>query len=229
LTEIRSLRSQGLITPQEAYERHMAALGPAIEAQPAIGPIDGVTTLNTPAQPTAEPGRSRAALDVIAITLALVGGVLGIGGAIIQELQADGFLAAFIAAPIIEEGMKPAGIYILLTRWPQAARSQLHVASLTALSGVCFGLIESLVYVTLYFPEQGNDYVLFRFTIPVAMHAVASFVVGLGLSRAVIDWAAGRQRLPKPARNFYLAGVGLHAVYNTLAVILGIAGVFAFE
>jgi RsiW-degrading membrane proteinase PrsW (M82 family) len=161
--------------------------------------------------------------------MALVGGVLGIGGAFVQELQAGGLLAVFIAAPIIEEGLKPAGIYILLTRWPQAVRSQLHVAWLTALSGVCFGVIESLVYVTFYFPDQGGDYVLFRFTIPVAMHAIASFVVGLGLSRAVIDWAAGRQRLPKRARNFYLAGVGLHAVYNTMAVVLGAMGVFAFE
>ncbi len=60
---------------------------------------------------------------------------------------------------------------------------------------------------------------------PVALHTAASFIVGLGLTHAVVDWVNGRGKLPKSSRNFYVGGVVLHAVYNTSAVILTVAGV----
>ena len=65
----------------------------------------------------------------------------------------------------------------------------------------------------------------FRYTVPVALHGAASFIVGLGLTYAVVDWVNGRGELPKSSRNFYVGGVLLHAVYNTSAVILTVAGV----
>ena len=57
---------------------------------------------------------------LFAISLALIGGVLGILGAVVQEMRTGGFLLLFfLGAPIIEEGLKPAGVYILLARWPR--------------------------------------------------------------------------------------------------------------
>jgi hypothetical protein len=61
------------------------------------------------------------------------------------------------------------------------------------------------------------------------MHVIASFIVGLGLNRAVIDWASKGGRFPKRTRNFYLAGMALHMVYNIAAVALSVAGVLEFE
>jgi hypothetical protein len=183
-----------------------------------------VTSLSTAPPVTTRPSF---ALDVLAIAIALLGGAFGVFGAFVQEFQAGGgILLAFAGAPIIEEALKPAGIYLLLARWPQALRGQLHTAMLTALAGVTFGLIESVIYVTLYYPEGGDGYVLFRFTIPVGLHAIASLVVGLGLSRSLIDWANGQVPLPKSARNFYIAGVLIHAIYNTSAVVVGYPGAF---
>jgi RsiW-degrading membrane proteinase PrsW (M82 family) len=195
-------------------------LGSSTEEVLAAAPAPATPATITPAR--------RAWLDVIAVTMALVGGVLGILGAVVQELMAGGLLLAFVGAPIIEEALKPAGIYLLLLRWPQALRGRLHTAWLTALSGFSFGVIEALVYVTLYYPDSGDDFVLFRFTVPLAMHTVASFVAGLGLSRGVIDWAAGRAQFPKAMRNSYIAAVAIHAVYNTAAVVLALTGVFDF-
>ena len=221
LTEIRLLRSRGEITPKEAYERHMAALS-------AFRPGWQAPAVVEEAEASPAGVHSRMWLGAVAIAMALVGGLLGILGAVVQEAQAGGVLVVFVGAPIIEEALKPAGIYILLTKWPQALRGQMHTASLTALSGLCFGLIESVVYVTLYYPEGGGNFVLFRFTVPVAMHVIASFLVGLGLSRGLIDWAAGRGRLPKATRNYYVVGALIHAVYNTSAVVLSLSGVIDF-
>jgi hypothetical protein len=229
LAQIRDLRTRGEITPAEAYELHMKALSTASTAVAAIAtPPTSLTWPSFPEAPAAPVAAGRRlGLDILAVTLAVVGGVLGIIGAIFQELQAGAF--AVFAAPIIEEALKPAGIYILLVRWPQALRGQLHTAALTALSGLCFAIIEAFVYVTLYFPEGDSDFVLFRFTVPLSMHVVASFIVGLGLSRAVIDWASKGGRFPKRTRNFLLAGMALHMVYNIAAVALSVAGVLEFE
>ncbi len=109
--------------------------------------------------------------------------------------------------------------------FPQALRNRIYVALLCALGGVIFGLIESWFYVNVYVDDPSDAYTQFRYTVPVALHGAASFIVGLGLTYAVVDWVNGRAKLPKSSRNFYIGGVLLHAVYNTSAVILSVAGV----
>ncbi len=181
-----------------------------------------------PVATPAEPKRNSPALQLWALTLALFGGVLGIIGALVQEIQSVvsvGLILVVLGAPIIEEVLKPSGIYILLVRWPHALRGRLHTAFLTALSGLVFGYIESLVYIMVYFPDGSDTFVLFRLTVTPAMHTIASFLVGLGLSTALIDWANGRAPLPKASRKFFMAGIGLHAAYNATAVILSVTGV----
>jgi RsiW-degrading membrane proteinase PrsW (M82 family) len=232
LEEIQSLRRQGLLTPKEAYERHLGLMGelawpPVAVAVPVVA---APAAVGDPRIAPSTAGMPSIGWHLFAVVVALLGGAFGVIGAFLQELRAGGgIFLAFTGAPIIEEALKPAGVYLLLLRWPQAIAGRLHTALLSALGGLCFGAIESLVYVTLYFPEGGSDFVLFRFTVPLVMHASGSFLVGLGLSRRVFDWAAGRASMPKDARNFYLAAVVLHAGYNTLVTILELAGPLNFD
>jgi RsiW-degrading membrane proteinase PrsW (M82 family) len=198
---VEALRRRGLIS-EAAYEEHVATLR--------------------------EQMRPSVLLQPLALLMALLGGALGVFGAVVQEFQSGGLGAPFVAAPIIEEALKPAGIYILLIVWPRALAGRLHTATLTAISGLCFGLIESYVYVTWYYPEGDSAYVLFRFTVPVMMHTIASFLVGFGLSRQLVDWVNGRSSFPKMTRNFYIAAVLLHAIYNTTVVALDLTGVLEF-
>ena len=167
----------------------------------------------------------------LAFLMAVIGGALGIIGAIFQEFQttATYLLLPFLGAPIIEEALKPAGLYLTLLWWPRALNNQLFTAILCGISGLVFGVIESLVYVTVYVEDPSDGFILYRFTVTLALHAIASFVVGLGINERIIDWAAGRSKLPKSSRNFYIAGVAIHAIYNTTAVILSIAGVLDFD
>ena len=130
--------------------------------------------------------------------LAIVGGLLGIIGAIIQEVQSTTtyILLPFLGAPIIEEALKPSGIYLALLWWPRAMRSQIVTALLCALSGLVFGIIESFVYVTLYVEDPSDEFIVFRFSVPLGLHVACSYLVGLGLNQHVIDWAAGRSEAP---------------------------------
>jgi RsiW-degrading membrane proteinase PrsW (M82 family) len=161
--------------------------------------------------------------------MAFVGGLMGLVGSFFQELQSGiGIVLVVLAAPVIEEVLKPSGIYLLQLKWPQALRSQLHTALLCAISGAVFGVIESLIYVKVYYPDGSDAFVLFRFTVTPIMHATASFIVGWGITHALIDWANGKTALPKTTRNAFLGGIALHAIYNTGAVILGLLGVLDF-
>jgi RsiW-degrading membrane proteinase PrsW (M82 family) len=168
---------------------------------------------------------------VLTVLLALVGGLLGIIGAIFQEAQTTltYVLLPFIGAPIIEEALKPSGLYLALLWFPRALRNQVLTAILCALSGLVFGIIESFVYVTFYVDDPSDEYVVFRFSVPLGLHALASYLVGLGINERILDWAAGRSKLPKSSRNFYIAAVVLHGAYNTIAVILEVTGVIHFD
>ncbi len=181
-----------------------------------------------PARPPSRGGRL--GLDLLALVLAVLGGFMALAGALVTEFQSGsvGIILVAIGAPVIEEALKPSGIYLLLVRWPFALRSRFHSGLLCAISGAVFGVIESLIYTELYFPEGGENFVLFRFTVTPTMHAVASFLVGFGLSKATLDWAVGKQPLPRATRNFFLAGVGVHAAYNTSAIVLGAVGLLDF-
>ena len=184
--------------------------------------------MDTPRAPTVPNAGFRPArlpYHLLAILLALAGGVAGIFGAFIEELRTGGgLLLIFLGAPIIEEALKPTGVYLLLIRWPQLVRSQLYTAFLAALGGLTFGLVEAFVYVTLYVPDHSEGFLVYRFTAPLLLHTAASFIVGLGINRGIIDWVAGRSSLPRRSRNLYIAAVTLHAVFNLVAVILTLAG-----
>jgi RsiW-degrading membrane proteinase PrsW (M82 family) len=160
------------------------------------------------------------------VGLALIGGVLGIIGAFVQETQTGGgLLLIFLGAPIIEEGVKPLGVYILHVRWPQYVRGQLYTAFLAALAGLSFGVIESVLYVALYVDDYPDWFPLYRFTLPLMLHATTSFIFGLGINQGLIDWAAGRSPLPKISRNCFIIAATLHAVFNITATALTFAGV----
>ncbi|HLF72260.1 MAG TPA: PrsW family glutamic-type intramembrane protease [Dehalococcoidia bacterium] len=168
-------------------------------------------------------------LLVFTVSIALLGGVFGILGAFFQEIRSYNLLLPFAGGPMIEEAMKPAGVYLLLLRWPQLLRGRIHIAVLAALGGIAFGLVESLVYVKVYVDDPSSSFILYRFTVTIALHAIASFTVGLGLSRTMVDWANGTAKFPKRTRKFYVYGVLIHAAYNIAVTILSLTGDLRFD
>ncbi len=187
------------------------------EAGPAVSPAP---TVRPP-----WPGRTLGHL--LAVCVALVGCLLGIMGAFIEESRVGGFLLLpFLGAPIIEEGLKPAGLYILLIRWPHLLRNQLYTAALAALAGLAFGVIEAIVYVKVYVSNPSEAFVIYRFTVPLLLHTAGSFLVGLGINRPLLNWAQGEAPLPRASRNLFFLAVTIHAIFNITAFALSIAGLF---
>jgi RsiW-degrading membrane proteinase PrsW (M82 family) len=130
-----------------------------------------------------------------------------------------GILGPFVAAPIIEESLKPSGVYLLLARWPQALPSRFYAALLSALAGLVFGLIENTIYLSIYFPEHSHELVVFRYTGGLALHTVASFIFGLGINQKLIAAAKGEIPMFAANKRFFITAIGLHSAYNIAVVV----------
>lgn len=146
--------------------------------------------------------------------MAVSGGLLGVIGAIYQEFLQNSFLLSFVAAPIIEESMKPAGVYILLARWPHLLTSRVYTACLSALGGLSFAVIENLIYINLYFPEHTEDSVLFRFTVCLAVHVVASFIYGFGINQRLKASINGEIPFLQGSKRYFFTAMIFHSLYN---------------
>ncbi|MFQ5827248.1 MAG: PrsW family glutamic-type intramembrane protease [Dehalococcoidia bacterium] len=164
---------------------------------------------------------------LLAAALALAGGIFGVLGALIEEVQA-GFLVPFVAAPIIEEALKPSGVYLLLGKWPHLLRGRLYTAYLAALGGVSFAVIENIIYLTIYFPEHSGGLVLYRFTVALFMHSLASFIVGLGINQRLLASVRGEVPLLAGNKKFFFSAIVLHALYNIGATVAQASGLLKF-
>jgi len=158
---------------------------------------------------------------VFAFVVAAAGGVFGILGAIIQELSQGSFLVAFVAAPMIEEVMKPSGVYILLVRWPQVLTSRIYTALLAAVGGLFFAVVENIIYLQFYFPEHTQTLVMFRYSACLTMHVVCSFILGFGINQKLLASVRGEIPLLKGNKKFFLIPMVLHSLFNIMAVLVG--------
>lgn len=156
--------------------------------------------------------------------VAVLGGLLGIAGAAFQESR-QGFpsaiFAPFLAAPIIEESLKPVGVYILLAKAPHLLRSRLYTAFLSALGGLSFAVIENLVYLNIYFPEHTESMIVARFALALPMHVLTSFILGFGINQRLMASVRGEVPLLSGNWKFFIIAMVIHSLYNISAVFWG--------
>ena len=158
---------------------------------------------------------------VFTFLIAAGGGVLGVLGAIIQELSQGSLLVAFVAAPMIEEVMKPSGVYLLLARWPRVLTSRLYTALLAAVGGLSFALVENIIYLQFYFPEHTQALVLFRYSACLTVHVVCSFILGFGINQKLLASVRGEIPFLKGNKNFSFIPMVIHSLFNIMAVLFG--------
>jgi RsiW-degrading membrane proteinase PrsW (M82 family) len=155
----------------------------------------------------------------LAPAIALLGGVFGIIGAFFAEIRYASLLLVYIGVPVIEESLKPCGVYLLLAKWPHALRSRLYTAFLSALGGVAFAVIENIVYLTVYIPDAGADLILWRYTVGLGVHTAASFIFGFGINQELLDSVNGIRKFLTTGKRYFFTAIALHAVYNIAVTI----------
>lgn len=128
----------------------------------------------------------------------------------------------------MEEGLKPSGVYLLLAKWPHLLRSRLYTAFLAALGGISFAIVENFMYLAVYYPDHSGALVLYRFTVGLALHAVASFIVGFGINQRLVASVRGEVPFLSGNWKFFIAGITLHALYNMAATVAELTGFLKF-
>lgn len=156
---------------------------------------------------------------VLAPLIAFGGGLFGVIGAMFTELTHKSFLIAFIGAPIIEEAMKPSGVYLLLIKWPGTLRNQRYTALLAALGGLAFALVENLLYLNIYVQKPSPQLVLWRYTVCVGVHTVCSFIAGHGINEKLLMAIRGNIKFLSFDKRFFIVAMVLHCLYNIFAVL----------
>ena len=160
---------------------------------------------------------------ILGPSVAILGGLFGIFAAGHENSGYGLYVAAFIVAPIVEESVKPCGVYWLLGRRPLALPSQQYTAFLAALAGLTFGIIESSVYFGLYYHEYGEldqFFVIWRFTICLILHTTCSFIVGWGINKELVAWVRGEVPFLQGNRKFFFTAMAIHSCYNISAWLL---------
>lgn len=147
---------------------------------------------------------------------------MGLLGSALEEALHGGLLSPFLAVPIIEEALKPSGVYFLVAKWPQILPRRLYIASLTALGGLTFGIVENLIYLNVYYPEHSRLIVLIRYTGGLLLHTSASFIVGLGINSKLVAAVRGNIPFFSFDKRYFIIAMSMHSAYNVAAVVLGI-------
>ena len=172
----------------------------------------------------------RAPAAALIYLLAIVGGVIGILAAVWEELAHGSWLGMVLVGPAIEEACKPLLLIILIEKRPHWFRHRGQVVICAILAALVFATLENIVYVNLYHPTGGWNFVMWRYTICTALHVTASTVFAVGLAKMWrhIKQTGGRFDIDYIFR-YYVAAVVIHAVYNTSMLIAEASGVLKFE
>jgi RsiW-degrading membrane proteinase PrsW (M82 family) len=157
---------------------------------------------------------------ILAPLLALVGGIFGIFGAAITEFTHSSLLGAYIGAPIIEESLKPCGLYLMQAKWPRVLRNRRYTMFLAALAGVAFAVIENVVYLNIYIEEPSTRIIIWRYTACVAMHALGCVIFSLGINYRLMDSIRGQTRFLSYGKRYFFSAMALHSLYNISVTIL---------
>jgi RsiW-degrading membrane proteinase PrsW (M82 family) len=174
---------------------------------------------------------------LLALSVASLGGLAGILGAIMGESQAQApllnpifwlhpflgnpfFWFPAVIAPVVEEVMKPFGVYLLLFTWPHLLKHRLHTALLAAWGGLLFGLIEALLYVGVYVDDPSRSFIVYRFSLPLVLHTTTSFIFGLALDQRLVIAVKGQAPLAVSNFKFMALAIAIHSAFNRIAMVV---------
>ena len=158
--------------------------------------------------------------------LAVVGGVLAVGGAFLSASQvggAAGVLMLVILGPLSEEMLKVAPILWLVETRPYLIRRSTQIVLCAVGAALGFSIIENLLYLHVY--TVGRDlpdlFSLWRWHICTVLHVGASLVASLGVVRV---WKSVDRDLVPPDLSKGLPliclAAAIHGAYNALALML---------
>lgn len=160
---------------------------------------------------------------LVTLAVVLAAGPWSIVGTFITGFGsgAISIIAITLVGPLTEEVMKTAAALWVVEKRPFLFTSRLQIMCCVMAAGLCFAVIENLLYLNVYISDPSRELVIWRWTVCVALHVGCTSISGLGLARI---WKTTTNNLTPPQLSlgapFLIAAVIIHSSYNTFAVIL---------
>ncbi|MEM7313250.1 MAG: PrsW family glutamic-type intramembrane protease, partial [Planctomycetota bacterium] len=138
-----------------------------------------------------------------------------------QSVSQSFVILLTVVGPLVEEVMKAAATLWAAEKRPFFFKSSTQILICMAFSGLCFAVIENILYLNFYIPNPANWTIIWRWTVCVALHTGCTLITGVGISKM---WRHAmttrtRPRLPVAAPYMFAAFV-VHGVYNFLALFM---------
>lgn len=234
-----------LASDELGEEPTRASYVPPEEPDPADAPGDEPALRGSPA---AAAGKLRRYLDIyeqkrreatggqrlMAVLLALLlSGPFAVAGAFVSQGlgggQSLGMIIAICAlAPLIEEMLKITGILYLVERKPWLIPHAMVVPLVAVASGLTFGVIENVIYLSIYIPDADPGLRMWRWTVCTTLHGGCSLIAGLGVLRM---YRSIHRRTGPPmvslASPYLITATVVHGLYNLGAMVFS-SGQFLF-
>ena len=96
----------------------------------------------------------------------------------------------------------------------------MYAAFLASLGGIAFAVVESIIYLNIYIAEPSPQLILWRYTVNIGIHAIGSFIFGLGINQKLLASIKGEIKLLSYGKRFYFTAIILHSLYNVTVVVL---------
>lgn len=164
---------------------------------------------------------------LLTLGIVLVAGVFGVLGALFFGPGSlfNQVLSICVFGPLTEEVVKIALVFWVVEKRPYLFSNTLQILLCGFAGGLLFAVIENFIYLNIYIPNPSPEIVQWRWTICVALHTGCSSLAALGMSRI---WGQTMVTRSKPditlGANFLILAVVIHAFYNTLMVLMSVAG-----
>ncbi len=139
----------------------------------------------------------------------------------------EGILGIIIFGPAIEEMAKQFANLILLKKFPSLIQSKLHILFLGGFSGLLFGVIENIIYGTVYLSDlPESEYIplmIFRWFGCTSLHIVCATIASFAIWNA-FQQGKNENTFPKIENHMLMiyVAVGIHSAWNCCAVIYGL-------
>jgi len=174
-------------------------------------------------------GTSRSRRWAAVLAVAVASGPFAVAAAMVENSLGGAALVLLLVAvgPLIEEIVKGAGALFLAEERPWLVPAAWTLPVVTCLSGLVFAAIENWWYLAVLIDDPSPQIVQWRWIFGPLVHGVGSLIVGLGAARL---WrramTTGRRAPFDVAQPFIIAAAVFHGLYNGLALLLTVVGVF---
>ncbi|HKY78133.1 MAG TPA: PrsW family glutamic-type intramembrane protease [Acidimicrobiia bacterium] len=163
------------------------------------------------------------------LAVAVASGPFAIAAAMVENSFSGAALVLLLVAvgPLIEEMVKGAGALFLAEQRPWLVPAAWTLPVLTCLSGLVFASIENWWYLAVLIDDPSRQIIQWRWIFGPLVHGVGSLIVGFGAARL---WrqamTTGRRAAFDVAQPYIVTAAVFHGLYNGLALLLTLAGVF---